>query len=52
MIETILSGFLYLFILGLALVMSALGYMWGEDDYDPVADLRRIHKNQLASYFQ
>jgi hypothetical protein len=43
--EMMLSGFLFLFILVLALVIAALGYLWEKDDYDPDADLQKIHKN-------
>ncbi len=44
-IEIILSGFLFLFILVLNLVMAALGYLMEKDDYDPDADLQKINKN-------
>ena len=44
-IEMILSGFLFLFILVLNLVMGALGYLMEKDDYDPEADLQKINKN-------
>ena len=37
MIEMILSGFLFLFILVLNIVMGALGYLMEKDDYDPDA---------------
>ena len=40
-----LSGFLYLFILVLNLVMGALGYLMEKDDYDPDKDLKKINKN-------
>jgi hypothetical protein len=40
-----LSGFLFLLILVLALVIAALGYLWEKDDYDPEADLQKIDKN-------
>jgi len=40
-----LSGFLFLFILVLNLVMGALGYLMEKDDYDPEADLQKINKN-------
>ncbi len=40
-----LSGFLFLFILILNLVMGALGYLMEKDDYDPDADLKKINKN-------
>jgi hypothetical protein len=39
-----LAGFLFLFILVLALVIGALGYLWEKDDYNPDADLKRINK--------
>lgn len=45
MIEIILSGFLFLFILVLNLVMGAFGYLMEKDDYDPDADLKKINKN-------
>ena len=44
-IEMMLSGFLFLFILVLNLVMGALGYLMEKDDYDPDADLKKINKN-------
>ncbi len=44
-IELILSGFFFLFILVLNLVMGALGYLMEKDDYDPDADLQKIDKN-------
>jgi hypothetical protein len=40
-----LSGFLFLFILVLNLVMGALGYQMEKDDYDPDKDLKKINKN-------
>jgi hypothetical protein len=40
-----LSGFLFLFILLLALAIGSLGYLWEKDDYDPDADLKRINKD-------
>jgi hypothetical protein len=40
-----LSGFLFLFILALNLVMGALGYLMEKDDYDPDKDLKKINKN-------
>ena len=40
-----LSGFLFLFILVLNLVMGALGYQMEKDDYEPGADLEKINKN-------
>jgi len=42
MIEMILSGFLFLFILVLNLAMGAFGYLMEKDDYDPDADLKNI----------
>ncbi len=44
-IEMMLSGFLFLFILVLNLAMGALGYLMEKDDYDPDADLQKINKN-------
>ena len=44
-VEVVLSGFLFLFILVLNLVMGALGYLMERDDYDPDADLQKIDKN-------
>jgi len=44
-IEMILSGFLFLFILILNLAMGALGYLMEEDDYDADADLEKINKD-------
>ena len=43
--EIIVSGFLFLFILVLNLVMAALGYLMEKDDYDPDADLQKISNN-------
>jgi len=45
LIIEILSGFLFLFILVLNLVMGALGYLMEKDDYAPDADLQKINKN-------
>ena len=45
MIEMILSGFLFLFILVLNLVMGALGYLMEKSNYDPDAHLQKINKN-------
>jgi hypothetical protein len=45
MIEMILSGFLFLFILVLNLAMGAFGYLMEKDDYNPDADLKKINKN-------
>jgi hypothetical protein len=44
-IEMVLAGFLFLFILVLNMVMGALGYLMEKDDYDPDADLQKISKN-------
>jgi hypothetical protein len=44
-VEMILSGFLFLFILVLNIVMGAFGYLMEKDDYDSDADLQKINKN-------
>jgi len=44
-LEMILSGFLFLFILILNVVMGAFGYLMEKDEYDPDADLKKINKN-------
>lgn len=44
-IEMMLSGFLFLFILILNLVMGAFGYLMEKDDYDSDKDLKKIAKN-------
>ena len=44
-IEMMLSGFLFLFILVLNLVMGAFGYMMEKDDYNPDKDLEKIAKS-------
>ena len=44
-IEMVLSGFLFLFILVLNLAMGALGYLMEKDYYDSDADLQKINKN-------
>ncbi|UCF49279.1 MAG: DUF4386 domain-containing protein [Thermoplasmatales archaeon] len=44
-IEMMLTGFLFLFILVLNLVMGAFGYLMEKDDYDPDKDLKKINKN-------
>ncbi len=44
-IEMVASGFLFLLILVLNLVMGALGYLMETDDYDPDTDLQKINKN-------
>ena len=41
----LLSGFLFLFILVVNLVMGAFGYLMEKDDYDPDKDLKKINKN-------
>jgi len=41
-VEMILSGFLFLFILVLNLVMGAFGYLMEKDDYDSDADRKRL----------
>jgi hypothetical protein len=45
MIEMVLSGFLFLFILVLNVAMGAFGYLMEKDDYDPDADLKKINNN-------
>jgi len=40
-----LSGFLFLFILVLNLVMGALGYLMEKDDYNPDASLKKINND-------
>ncbi len=45
MIEMIVSGFLFLFILFLNVIMGAFGYLMEKDEYDPDADLKKINKN-------
>jgi hypothetical protein len=40
-----LSGFLFLLILVLNLVMGAFGYLMEKDDYEPDKDLKKINKN-------
>ena len=42
-IEMILSGFLFLFVLVLNLAMGTLDYLMEKDDYDPDADLQSMH---------
>ena len=44
MIEMVLSGFLFLFILVLNVAMGTFGYLMEKDDYDPDADLKKINK--------
>lgn len=45
MIEIIFSGFLFLFILVLNVVMGAFGYLMEKNDYNPDVDLKKIGKN-------
>ncbi len=40
-----LSGFLFLFILVLNLVMGVFGYLMEKDEYEPDANLKKINKN-------
>ena len=40
-----LSGFLFLFILVLNLIMATFGYKMEKEDYDPDADLQKINNN-------
>lgn len=44
-IELFLSGFFFLFILVLNLVMAALGYKMEKEDYNPDTDLQKINNN-------
>ena len=44
-IEMMLSGFLFLFILVLNVVMGAFGYLMEKCDYNPDKDLEKINKN-------
>jgi hypothetical protein len=44
-IEMMLSGFLFLFILVLNVVMGAFGYLMEKDDYNPDKDLKKISKS-------
>ena len=44
-IEMMLSGFLFLFILVSNLVMGAFGYLMEKDDYDSDKDLEKINKS-------
>ena len=44
-IEMFLSGFFFLFILVLNLVMASYGYKMEKEDYDPDADLYKINNN-------
>jgi len=44
-IEILLSGFLFLFILVLNVIMGAFGYLMEKDDYNPDKDLKKINKN-------
>ncbi|WP_455140804.1 DUF4386 domain-containing protein [Candidatus Hodarchaeum mangrovi] len=45
MIEMMLAGFLFLFILVLNVAMGAFGYLMEKNNYDPDADLKKINKN-------
>ncbi len=45
MIVEMLAGFLFLLILALNLAMGALGYLMEKDEYDPDADLQKVHRN-------
>ena len=45
MIVEMISGFPFLFILVLNLVMGAFGYLMEKDDYDSDVDLQKINKN-------
>ena len=44
-IEMFLSGFCFLFILVLNLVMASYGYKMEKEDYNPDADLKKINNN-------
>jgi len=44
-VEMFLSGFLFLFILVLNLVMATFGYKMEKEDYNPDADLQKINNN-------
>ena len=46
MIEMMLAGFLFLFILVLNVAMGAFGYLMEKDNYDPDADLKKINKKR------
>ena len=50
-IEMMLSGFLFLFILFLNVVMGAFGYLMEKDNYEPDADLKKINKNPKKFQF-
>jgi len=45
MLEMVLWGFFFLFILVLNLAMGAFGYLMEKDNYEPDADLQKINKN-------
>ena len=45
MVEMLVSGFLFLFILILNLIMATFGYKMEKEDYNPDADLQKINKN-------
>ncbi len=44
-VEMFLSGFLFLFILILNLIMATFGYKMEKEDYNPDADLQKINNN-------
>ena len=44
-VEMFLSGFLFLFILIINLVMASFGYKMEKEDYDPDHDLKEINNN-------
>jgi hypothetical protein len=46
-----LSGFLFLFILFLNVVMGTFGYLMEKDNYDSDADLKKINKNPKKFQF-
>jgi len=46
-IEMFLSGFLFLFILVLNLVMATFGYKMEKENYNPDADLQKINNNPM-----
>ena len=44
-VEMFLSGFLFLFILILNLIMATFGYKMEKEDYNPTVDLQKISNN-------
>ncbi|KON34071.1 MAG: hypothetical protein AC479_02190 [miscellaneous Crenarchaeota group-6 archaeon AD8-1] len=44
-IEMLLSGFLFLFILVINLIMASFGYKMEKEEYDPDTDLKKINNN-------